>query len=286
MSLSFVFTKALAASSANNIALSQSPGSGAILLNGSTANYLSTTTTTATAAGGTVLKLTATTNVVVGQSVTDSTAAVIPTGTVVTGVSSSSVTLSRPVGGVGVGSGDTIVFAGTATLDSQRRVLLTSGGNDSGINFTVSGTNDDGNAISDTFAGANGSTAQSNLDFKTVTSITASGAVAGTLIAGTNGVGSSPWKVLDRYKYPFEFSFSVELVSGAANFTVQYTYDDPNNLPSGVSFPLPFSDAGIQAATATSDGAIGPMPVSAVRLLINSGTGTLRFRGQQAGYGG
>lgn len=36
---------------------------------------------------------------------------------------------------------------GLATLDTQRRVLITSAGNDSGISFTVFGATDSGTAI-------------------------------------------------------------------------------------------------------------------------------------------
>jgi hypothetical protein len=278
--------KVLAAASANNIAQSQSPGAGAILLNGSASNYLSTTTTAATAAGKTVLTLTSTSGVVAGQAVSDSTAAgVIVPGTVVLGTSSTTATLSKPIGGAGVGSGDTIVFAGTATLDTQRRVIITSGGNDTGINFTVNGTNSFGVPISDTFAGASGAAAQSNLDFMTVTSVTHTGSVAGTVTVGTNSVGSTHWMGLNWHAQPFNVELSGQVLSGSANWGWQYTYQDPNNLPAGVTYPQPFNHPTLNNQSGSLDGPMND-PAAAVRLIINSGTGTVLGTIVEAGISG
>jgi hypothetical protein len=49
----------------------------------------------------------------------------------------------------------TAVSSPVATLDTQRHVICTSGGNDSGITFSIGGTNDSGQYITDSFAGAN-----------------------------------------------------------------------------------------------------------------------------------
>ena len=218
-----VFTKSLAAASANNIATSQSPGAGAITLNGAAVT-------------------------------------------------------------AGVATIDTVSATNSA---AGRRVLITSGASDTGINFTVTGTNGAGNIISDTFAGG-ATTAQSNLDFVTVTSVTHTGSVASTITIGTNGVGSSAWTVMNYQGFsPMNIGAAVELVSGAANYTVEYTFDDPNNLQAGVTTPLAFSDlspAALIAGSATKDGLFN-FPFVAMRLTINSGTGVLRARFVQAGIG-
>ena len=207
--------------------------------------------------------------------------------------SSNNIALSQTPGAAALTLNGAAVTSGVATIDTAtaanvaigRRVIITSGGNDSGINWTIVGTNSTGNAISDTFAGSNGGAAQSNLDFVSVSSITPSAAVATTAIAGTNGVGSSPWVPLNWYGFsPMNVGIAVELVSGSANFTIQHTYDDPNNLLAGAAFPLAFNSPLINGASATSDGAY-TTPITAVRLLINSGTGPLRARILQAGIG-
>ncbi len=176
----------------------------------------------------------------------------------------------------------------TVILDTQRRVIITSGGNDTGINFTVFGTNQAGFPIQDTFAGTNGTAtpAQSNLDFLTVTNITHSGSVASTLTAGTNGVGSSMWQIINWNPTPINMQWVIEARTGTANFTLEYTLDDPNILPmtgglnaAGLAFPLPVT---ITTGSATL-GTNFTTPFVAWRLTTTSGTGTLVTRALQAG---
>lgn len=176
-------------------------------------------------------------------------------------------------------------------LDVQRRVAITSGGNDSGITFTVVGTNQVGAPISDTFAGANATTAQSNQDFLTVSSIVPSANVSSTVTAGTNGVGSSLWQILNWFDTTPVLNIAVELRTGAANYTIEYTLDDPNILPgtgglnaSGLPYALPFPDPTLNGASATGHTSY-QIPVLAYRLTTNSGTGTLVCRGIQSGLG-
>lgn len=265
-----------------------------LLLNGSAGNYLSTTTTAAVAVGSTFLPLTSTTGLTVGQSVADTTASALSNITkIVTVASGVGVAIWPPVSGVGVGSGDTIVFTGGAvTIDTAtagnsatgRRVLITSAGDDHLLTWTVKGTNAAGYPITDTFAGANG-TSYSNLDFVTVTSITPSGTTASTVEAGTNGVGSSPWWTPNWHVQDINLGIGIEIVSGSVNFTLQYTYDDPNNLQAGALFPLAYNDVNIVNYSSSPIDASYAMPITAVRVLINSGTGELRVRYQQAGLG-
>lgn len=181
-----------------------------------------------------------------------------------------------------------VVTIDTATPNNVaigRRVIITSGGNDSGITFTVMGTNSTGNNIFEVVTGANAGTVQTDQDFVTVSSIRPSAAVATTVSAGTNGVGSSPWTCWNwRVNPPFNLGIAVELVSGAVNFTIQHTYDQPGHLADGVNYPLPFNFPAITGATATVDAAYST-PIIGTRVLINSGTGVIRTRFLQAGIG-
>lgn len=174
------------------------------------------------------------------------------------------------------------VTSGVAILDTQRQVILTSGGNDSGITFTVNGTNGPGNPISEAVTGAGIGIATTTLNFKTVTSVTHTGSVAGTLKIGTNTVGSTDWFFVDRYNTPMNFGMGC-VVSGTVNYTVEYTYDDPN-APYTATFPTAFSLAGMTAKSATADDYIDN-PFSAIRLTINSGTGTVKMILLPAGWG-
>lgn len=290
MSVPIVFTKSLGTAHSNGIAASQSVSANtAFVLNGSLTNYLSTTSSAAAAAGKVVIPMTSTTGVTVGQVVTDSTAAALVTGTVVVAVSSSSVTIWPPVGGPGVGSGDTIVFTGVASIDAfnattnsanGRRVVVAYTGTDG--NFTVIGTNAGGATVTDVFAGSGGA-GQSNLDFVTVSKITPVNSLTGAT-AGTNGVGSSPWSTPNWHTTPLNLSFAVEIVSGAVNYTIEHTYDDPNNLLGSATYPLNFQNATVNGVSANAEG-VYALPIAAIRVLINSGTGQLRVRYLQAGIG-
>lgn len=191
----------------------------------------------------------------------------------------SALTINGSLATNGVAAIDTATAANSAI---GRRVIITSGGDDSGIKFVIVGTNATGNIITDTVAGTAGGTAQSNLDFVTVTSITPSAAIASTVTAGTNGVGSSSWITFNWRGYsPMNVGYAIEVVSGAVNFTIQHTYDDPNG---SLPFPLPFDDPVIANQNATIDAAY-VTPIKAMRVLINSGTGEIRCRFLQAGAG-
>lgn len=222
MSTHTTFTKSLTAASANNIALSQSPGTAAFTLNGAA---------------------------------------------VTSGVA-------------------TIDTANTTTnIAAGRRVIITSAGDNSGINFLVTGTLLSGALVTDTFAGTAPGAAQSNFDFVTVTKVIGSGAVTGAVTVGTNTVGSSPWYTLNyRGDSPINVAFVVELVSGSISYTVQYTQDVPNSASTGqpqVCLPI---DSSLAASAATGNGSL-LIPCIAVRTTILSGTGVIRTRIVQAGMG-
>lgn len=176
---------------------------------------------------------------------------------------------------------------------NQQRIIVTSGGNDASIFFHIVGTNQAGFTVAEYLAGGNATFAQSNLDYRTVVSIQPSassvaqtiGTAASTVSAGTNGVGSSPWNIMNTGVTPTNIEASGVIVSGAVNWGVQYTYDDPN-FPVGPSpnIPQAFNHPTLLAATSSLDGPIND-PVFGVRFIINSGTGTLRGTIIQAGIG-
>lgn len=158
---------------------------------------------------------------------------------------------------------------GVAALDGQRRVVITSAGNDGGIVFTVFGTNQGGNPIQESVAGANAGAAATNQDFLTVTRIAASGATASTVQAGTNGSGSTPWALIDPHVTPCALGLGVS-VSGTVTYAVEYTYDDITALAPG-GFATVFALAALAGKSATADSSI-TWPIRAVRLTLTSST--------------
>lgn len=185
-------------------------------------------------------------------------------------------TASAIAGAGAVTLNGSLVSSGVATLDTQRRVLFTSSGNDTGITFTVRGTNNNGDTINETLAGSNGSSVYTVLDYKTVTSVTASGAAAGTVAIGTNGIAGSPWVMLDPWADP---TVSIQInVSGTANYTVQQTLDDPNDPTNAVAAAsvtwINSADTNVVGATAAAQSNYNFVP-RYTRILLNSGSGTV-----------
>lgn len=173
-----------------------------------------------------------------------------------------------------------LVTSGVAQLGAQRQVIMASASNVATVVFTIYGTNQAGNSITDTITGINGSTVATTQDFLTVTRINASASTgAFTVTAGTNGVGASQPIPLDLYLDPFNVSLYID-VTGTINVTAQYT-GDTNVLTSNGPF-LWFNHADLTSKTADSVGTI-ISPVTAVRLLTNSGTGSAVFGVVQAG---
>lgn len=170
------------------------------------------------------------------------------------------------------------VSGGVATLDVQRRVLITCAGNDAGRTFTIVGTDDAGYSISEAVSGADAGTSSSTLDFRTVTSVTVDAATAGAIEVGTSGVGASRMRVMNLYQEPFNVSLGAT-VDGTANYTIQYSLDDPFGSRNAMTW------LAVTALTGKTDAQVSNFsyPVTAVRTLINSGTGTVRLRILQGG---
>lgn len=149
--------------SAVNIAASQSPGAGAITL------------VSSSGAG-----------ITVGTSITNA-----ATGATVTGL----LAIDTAMAGVQFGdsgSNGGSVYIWDPTKAIARNVRFTSGGNDSGITFTVSGYDLYGFAMSETITGANIGVASGAKAFKYISGITHTGSVAGTLTIGTGDVFGLP----------------------------------------------------------------------------------------------
>ena len=81
-----------------------------------------------------------------------------------------------------------LVSGGVAQLGAPRRVLITTTANETGVTFTVTGTNLAGDVLTEALVGVNNTTTYTTLDFYTVTSVTNSTTLTGNVTIGTNGV--------------------------------------------------------------------------------------------------
>lgn len=210
----------------------------------------------------------------VSETVTGSNASRVATSTLFYSISSIT-TSNATAGNVTVGTNGT---AAIATAGNERQVIITSSADDTDITFTVYGTNAAGNAISETFVGANNGIATSTKYFRSVNRITASGASSGTVIVGTNTVGASAWVSLSTMMTPANTDAQV-IVSGTVNYTVQYAYDDLQSVTTAWDDPILTSET-------TNGQTTWSFPITGVRCKVNSGTGTATMTTIQAGVRG
>lgn len=168
---------------------------------------------------------------------------------------------------------------GVATLDTQRRVLFTDGGDNHLITYTITGTNEYNTVISEVVQGtSSGSTATVN-DYLTVTSIVTSGATSGGGVSvGTNTVGSTSWLSVSSMVTPVNINIVVQQTSGSSTFQVEWTPQNivrignlPYVVPTGQVLSL---SNGVENIT---------WAVSGVRFTVLTGTGTAEMWLAQSG---
>ena len=90
------------------------------------------------------------------------------------------------------------------------------------------------------------------------------------------GVGSSSALVMNTNVSPFNVGFGV-IVTGTVNYTVQHTFDDP-----AIGFSTWFSHPTVASQAANADGNYA-FPVTGIKVLVNSGSGTATLKLVQAG---
>lgn len=194
----------------------------------------------------------------------------------------------------GIAAAQTLSGAGNVTLNGilvsngvavlcdpglERPVIITSTGDDTGITFTISGTNATGNNIDSSFAGASAGGATSPIPFRTVSAIRASGATDGNIEAGTTSVGYSRAVSLNYHAQPVQISFSLQ-VAGTVDFDLEYTLDEINQWPPIV--PNWLVDTDIDGDTSSIVKVVNT-PMAYARVKINSGDGTITATILQAG---
>lgn len=191
------------------------------------------------------------------------------------------IALSQTLAGAGpVVLNGALVVAGVAIIPQQRRITITSTSDLTAVNFTIVGTNEAGQAVTEVLAGGSTATVTSLNDYATVTSITASAAVAAAITVGTSAVGASLPVPLDIY-LPFGSTVSVALLSGAVNYSVQVTNGDPFGPPASLVWAS-YPDAAVVAKAASGVG-VTATAWRAARLLTNSGAGTVQMVVTQQG---
>ena len=174
------------------------------------------------------------------------------------------------------GAGAITLAAGAASIDTAvggRIIGLTSGSDDHLITFTVTGIDANGVAATEAVTGASGApgTSVTTKFYKSVSSITHTGSVAGTFTAGTVGTTlstSSQMIPLNSYnRVPVEVSVQI---TGTINFSIKETFDkimggillSDTVLPSAATLVTPTA---LSAKTANT---VAPLDIGATGMVI------------------
>lgn len=171
------------------------------------------------------------------------------------------------------GATSPIAQVGTSAGDGLAHQLnLTSAANLSGITFTITGTDADGLALTESIAGPNATTIETTEYFRTVTSI----AISATLGANTVDIG---W--VDEFVTPtLPMAYTVDRaqvsvkVTGTINYSVQQTLSDLRAITAGselywTDIVDPAGLIDLTSITAAVDWTFQPPP-RAIRLKANS----------------
>jgi hypothetical protein len=93
------------------------------------------------------------------------------------------------------------------------------------------------------------------------------------------GTGASRPYQADYWPVPFNLGFGCVITSGAATYSVQHTFDDIQN---PAITPTWFNHATVVGVSANADGNYA-FPVTAIRLYVTEGTGSVSLTIVQAG---
>ena len=152
------------------------------------------------------------------------------------------------------------------SLDYGRILVLTTAANESARTFTFTGTDADGNVVTETMTGPNATTDVTTNFYKTITSIAVDAATAGAVYVGTVNTTSS---AADRtvplnYRASRAAHYIVD-VTGTINYTIQETFDDISDSSALTWLPL------TAHSTKTADtNAAGTPGATAMRVVVNS----------------
>ena len=165
-------------------------------------------------------------------------------------------------------SGGVATITATPLTKVAQQVSIEGSGNNSGITFTICGTDADSKtrATCEVLTGSNGGTATSAQWYSTVTSITASGAVTGNVEAGwleASG-GVTETIVLNYDGYSDDVNITVDVTG-----TVPYTVENTGQKMSSKFEPLWFDTLDLSTQTTDLQGNFG-VAVGGVRLRCTS----------------
>lgn len=165
---------------------------------------------------------------------------------------------------------------GVSIPNFARTITLTSGFNNSAVNFVIVGKDIYGNVIQETLGGPNANTVESVNSYNFVSSITTSAAITATS-AGTGTGGESIWVQLNNFSVSFQISLNI-FVTGTVSYSAFRTASPFNTLPFLPPYSAPIAPS-ITGAT-TSQYYYTAMPSTGVQFVFaknaaNTGTAAI-----------
>jgi hypothetical protein len=189
--------------------------------------------------------------------------------------SASTTSISALSGGTIAGGTALTLTSSPYVLSKPSRITITSTGNDTGVTFTIVGTDWNGSRVTETMTGGNAGAATNSYgnaysayDYSTIISITPNTTTASTVSAGTSAIASTRPIFLDEYAFA-PTSIQVN-VAGTANATVRQSLDDPNAVGYTNVNWVNHPDSTLVGLTSTVQGNYAYQP-KIVQLFLNSG---------------
>lgn len=172
----------------------------------------------------------------------------------------------------------TLVSGGVATLGTAQHITVYSAADINTIVFTVTGTDRNGNVISETITGVNNDTVAGLKNFATVTQVAADGAVGSDVEVGVDGTFEGQWLNCDTNQPSFNVGLAGCLLGSAAmTWKVQLTTEDlfASDFDEHDANPIDHASLTNKSADAAGN---QTGPVTAVRLAVTAHTsGSIRF---------
>ncbi len=165
----------------------------------------------------------------------------------------------------------------------ERTVSLTSSGTTSGVNFTITGTNIRGAAVTETIAGPVVNTVYTTNYFYQINSITTSATLGTNVSIGIGTTGRSQWCKVDYNLTPVSIGLGLTPSGTDLTYTVvQTTYNVETAEPPAAAILNNADSALVNATTATQGNYVVPFGAFRANVTASSG-GSLVFNIYQAG---
>jgi len=172
---------------------------------------------------------------------------------------------------------------GYAVFSTPQHVNSTHAGDDSGETIIFTGEDRYGNLLTETITGGSSAAVATLGNFARVDRITASGAGANAVTAGSAALCESGWKVLN-YRGP-DFNVGIGCNSAGATYAIQHTFSNVMAKGFVESSAVVFTHATITGKTSVFEGSYSSPRVATRLAITTAGTGPATASIVHAGQG-